>query len=303
MSLPRIVAMLNWFNEDPEWLHKGITSLGKVPIDHVVAADGAYRLYPNGAPSSPSEQKEAIERACRDIGATCDICTPVQLWEGGEVEKRTHLFRMAEQYATPHEDWYMVWDADEVLGRATDVKARLERTDLNVGDITAIERPGPDAPTATPSRFPTRKFYRAIPGIYVDGNHYTYRTPDGRYLWGNQNMVTLEQGLDLKDVQVAHKTNLRAKPRKIEALRYYEKRDKEEAELSPCARCGAQSSCTVRVNHSIERIDGVPKLTAGTMDVCAKCFPGRARKSMRELELLGINPNTLDFSHGYALLP
>lgn len=295
--------MLNWFAEDPDWLYKGITSLAKVPVDVVVAADGAYMLYPDGEPSSAPEQRQAISDACGEIGATWDICTPTQLWAGGEVEKRTHLFRMAEQHATPHEDWYLVWDADEVLGRANDIKPRLQATDLDCADLTAIERPGPEAPTATASRFPTRKFYRAIPGLYVEGNHYTYRDPEGRYLWGNQNMVTLEPGLDLKDVQVAHKTNLRAKDRKIKALRYYEQRDRAQAEISPCALCGDQSSCTVRVNHKIELINGVPKLTAGTMDVCARCFTGRARKSMRELELLGINPDSLDFSEGFALLP
>ena len=295
--------MLNWFAEDPEWLYKGITSLAKVPVDHVVAADGAYRLYPDGAPSSPPSNAEAIRTACGEIGAGCTIHIPDRMWAGGEVEKRTHLFRMAERHATPDVDWYMVWDADEVLGRATNIKPRLAATGLDVADITAIERPGPDAPTATASRFPTRKFYRAIPGIHVDGNHYTYRTPDGRFLWGNQNMVTLEPGLDLKDVQVAHKTNLRDRDRNIKAHLYYQQRDREQAEISPCARCGAQSTCTVRVNHKIERIDGVPKLTAGTMDVCAKCFPGRARKSMRELELLGINPDSLDFNQGFALIP
>jgi hypothetical protein len=241
----RLIALLNWFDERDDWLERGIRSLAKAPVDVVVAVDGAYKLFPDGRASSPPSNAETIRRACDEIGAECVIHTPETTWQGNEVEKRTFLFRLAEDVAEPNVDWLFVWDADQHLGRCKNLKPRLAATDRDAADLLVIEppdprernpcRPGTNIPM--PVQLDVRLMYRAIPGIHCHDNHYTYRTPDGRYLWGNAVTDPLVPGLDLHDVQVLHKTKLRTDSRGGRQLRYYMARKEHRAEDSTCKFC------------------------------------------------------------------
>jgi hypothetical protein len=57
-----VTAMLAWFNETVEELHRAVTSLRTI-ADRVVAVDGGWDLYPGARASSPPEQADAIRSA------------------------------------------------------------------------------------------------------------------------------------------------------------------------------------------------------------------------------------------------
>jgi hypothetical protein len=49
----KLVAVLIWYDEDPQLLYETVTRLGRIPVDALVAVDGAYDLYPGATGSSP----------------------------------------------------------------------------------------------------------------------------------------------------------------------------------------------------------------------------------------------------------
>jgi hypothetical protein len=294
----RVWALLSWYDEDPVWLEKAIRSLTKGDIDGVIACDGAYELFPDGRPQSPPDQAETIQRICDELGMGCHIHTPSVLWSG-EVEKRTHMFRMLDEVATPNVDWCVIWDADQILHKADNLKARLEQTDRDAADMAVIETPDPAVrgkpchPGTTipvPNTFDVRGTYRAIPGIEVIENHYTYITPDGRCLWGNVATHELVQALDLRETYVClHKTYLRPQLRKGRNVRYYLDRDKSMIEVKWCADCGGPATRTARVNW--ERHPNGVHLIAEQLPVCERHFQFRLAQEAHTLRKLGVDPN------------
>ena len=231
----RIHALLSWYDESAMWLSAAITSL--LPhVDHIVAVDGAYLLYPDGQPQSRVDQAHAIVETCHAAGVGLTLHRPQTKWIGNEVEKRNRLFALAERDAHP-DDWYWVIDADELVANAPhDLRALLEQSEHDVAKVMLWERSDQyrDAEslaylqeTALPSDFhcPLRMLFRAIPGLRCDLAHYRYRTPDGRYLW-NYPTEPMEDALDLLDlVRVEHRRFFRPKQRKIDARTYYMRRD------------------------------------------------------------------------------
>lgn len=278
----RLVALLAWYDERDEWLDKGIRSLAKAPIDHVVAVDGAYALFPDGRAQSPPSNAETIQRACDETGVGCTIHIPDTVWQGNEIEKRSFLFRLGERHVEPHVDWYWVWDADEQLGRCKDLKPRLEATALDAGDVRLVQPPDERDPATRylpgtripePVKTDMRMLFRAVPGTTVIRNHYTYVTPDGRVLWGNPNTDNLVPGLDLSDVQVLHKTNLRQDSRAARRIRMYNERDRTGAEDTTCHWCGTESDKTRGIAHAWEwvRHDTGWLLSGGLAPACEAC--------------------------------
>ena len=239
-----IVALLAFYDEQPALLHNAIVSLQHADIDHLICCDGAFALYPDGKARSPIEQHEAIHRATATLSIGLTLHTPADVWDGNECEKRSKLFQLGDTEATPHEDWFMIWDADQILTDCpTDLKQRLAGTTLDVGEVTFSE-PHPELKRRD---FPIPIFFRCIPGIRVLDNHFSYVTPCGRHLWGDATTEDLEPRLDLRDVRVEHLTHFRDATRREAANTYYEQRDEERAERFECGH----PACTATAKHPL----------------------------------------------------
>lgn len=240
--MTRIIGLLSWYDEQPSWLHKAILSCDGI-IDHLIALDGAYSLFPHPKAASPPNQKAAINAAGNAIGATVEIITPDEPWQGNETQKRTQLFRHGDETAEPGKDWFLILDADErVTTCPPDLHEQLEMTPFDVAQVTFNE----PQPNGKVKSYPIPILFRANPGIYVEGDHYTYRTTDGRYLWGNANLRRLEPR-HLTSVEVLHLTHQRQARRHNQQYAYYRKRDKTGLEALPC-QCGKPSTRDVYGN-------------------------------------------------------
>jgi hypothetical protein len=95
-----LTALCSFFDEQPETLHRMIASLPKAGITHLVALDGRYALFPSSRNQSrthhkPSRTPQRRAQASPNAAATRP---PVQ---GGEIEKRTHLFELGETVTPP----------------------------------------------------------------------------------------------------------------------------------------------------------------------------------------------------------
>jgi hypothetical protein len=228
-----IVGLLSWYDEPPQALATMIRSLTKIPVTRLIALDGAYSLYPDARHRSSSEEYRAIIHTTHHLGIDLTIHTPSTVWAGNEVEKRNRLFELAEQVTGP-DDWYMVIDADEeVLQAPEDVPARLASSPFDVAGIT-LKEPGHPLGTIVFDTFPM--FFRAIRGIRCHQDHFTYRTPDGRNLWGDAKRTRLEPRLNLDGLVVEHRNQLRHPDRRKAAVTYYDRRDELGVEELPKVR-------------------------------------------------------------------
>lgn len=216
----RLIGILSWYDERADWLAATVASLAKAQVEHLIAVDGPYALYPDSRPSSASAQHDAIVETCRGAGMGLTLHIPDGPWAGNEVEKRTFCFQLAETIAEAYHDWYFICDADAYIVSAIGHTTRLEATDCDVAEILMSER-YEDA--AIHGSAPLRCIYRAINGLHLDGNHYTYRTPDGRDL---NNGVP---ACDLR-VEMEHRIRRDNSARRQAQLAYYERRDREAVE-------------------------------------------------------------------------
>jgi hypothetical protein len=208
--MSKVVGLLSFYDETEAFLHRLIASLPLAGVEHLVALDGRYQTFPALEDVSPSEQHEAIEAACdmAGIGLTLHVQGP---W-ASEIEKRSALFALGEKHTQP-DDWYWIADGDEQVTHAQHVHDVLDHTPFDVAQVTMTGR------DANP-QFP--KYFRAIRGLHVYANHYTYRTPDHRYLWGNQR-TTLLQPRAIVNLTVHH--HERTARRRTQAVGYYATRD------------------------------------------------------------------------------
>ena len=234
----RIVGLLSFYDEKPGWLAAAVASMAPF-ADHVVAVDGAYAAYPGGRARSPVGQSEAICDTARACQVGCTVYEPQTVWAGGEVAKRAFMFRLAEAITTP-DDWYFVLDADEVVSEVgLDVPATLVATEHDAAQVTCWQHRGHYEPQERPfvtdlvEQQQLRKFFRAIPGLTVAVNHYTYILPDGRHLWGHG--VPLEPAEGMAELKVEHHTKGRDLWRANQSRCYYERRDEQQLERQEVA--------------------------------------------------------------------
>ena len=221
-----------------------VASLAVAGVQHLVALDGAYALFPNAKAESPASNYQALEQACRTHGIGLTATAPMEPWPGNETQKRTALFQLAEQHTSP-QDWYLVIDGDEAIRTAPpDLHTQLEQTPFDVAEVIFIER----KKSGTVQRFPIPILFRAQRGIEVVGNHYTYRTRDGRFLWGNARSKRLAPRHPLHDLEVDHFTRQRERARRANARRYYRLRDAQRVEAGQCDRCTATATTTMHTN-------------------------------------------------------
>lgn len=235
--MTRLVGLLSWYQERPDWLYETVTSLKQADVTALVAVDGAYRLYPGGTPTSDPEQREAIEQAAHDIGIDLLVWEPGETWAGGEVEKRAFLFAAGEAFTDGPDDWYIVMDGDEVIAQApTDLHQRLEATPHPSATVAFLNDPAEGIvsacfdeggiPSIMHGRFvqPVPILFRAFPGLTVRGRHHDYLLPDGTNLWGDG----IHEGppsLLIPDLLIDHRTKLRDDDRRAKSMAYYDARN------------------------------------------------------------------------------
>jgi hypothetical protein len=130
---------LSWFDERTDWLAELVASLAAVGVDHLVAVDGAYGLYPGARGSSGSEQASVVLGAAHGAGIGVTVHVPAFPWPGNEVEKRTVLFALGHLVAQPYDDWLVVADADEVW-ESGDLRADLADCAADVAEVMLVER-------------------------------------------------------------------------------------------------------------------------------------------------------------------
>lgn len=191
-----------------------VESLAAADVDHLVAVDGRYALYPPDRFHPYREQNAVILRAADNAGVSAQIVGRA-VWKGGEVEKRNHMIRVAQlrQGASPR-DWFLIIDADERIVHADpDLKARLEAAP----EDTAYYQLDTDV---------VRGLYRNTPGLNVRTAHYGYH--DGkRFLWDGFGEPALNLTGALK---LTHLRDQRSPERKAAQQAYYQARQDQRIE-------------------------------------------------------------------------
>jgi len=232
----RVVGLLSWYDESPSWLAAAVASFAPY-LDHVVAIDGAYAAYPGARARSDLGQAETILRTADAVGLGVTIVEPRETFFGNEVEKRSLLFRYGLVEATPYEDWFVVFDGDEVLTKApADLRTRLEYIPEDAAEVTLWSRENwsevaPSAASAIPlpgeSRGTLRMFFRALPNLRVHGRHDVYvgdRYGVETIVWGPEPIGPVSAA-NLHDVEVEHRSAKRDAARKEASYSYYKTRD------------------------------------------------------------------------------
>ena len=227
--------MLNWYEESSQWLAALVASLQKANVEHIVAVDGAYQLFPDGVtrPRSGPEQVAAIVESAHVLGIGTTIHRPKRAWRGNEVEKRNHLVQLALMETEP-EDWLLQIDADELVDSAPpDLHRRLEEAEEDVAGVYFFQRntkqplpPENSVPKFNPLTmsegfYGHRILFRAQRDLHIAGAHYAYFA-NGRCLRGREHNP--EPALEINDFKVEHRHNFRMPSRNNAAVEYYENR-------------------------------------------------------------------------------
>lgn len=270
-----ITALLSYYDEPPAALKGCIRSLTKLPVEQLVAVDGAYALYPQGKAASPAASHRAIEAACSHYGIELVHHVPEAVWQGGEVEKRDFMFKLAENHTTGS-DWYFVIDADE---RVDEIDGELNLT----GDVAFVLLHEPGKIT------PIRTFFRAQRGMGVRYNHYTYMVGD-RYLWGT--LGDPEEPAVDSNVTLQHLDHERPAYRQKPKQEYYRRRDSQKIETFPCHWCRTETRD--RIPFIWELRDGAAH--GKTVGICDPCRPLGELESKKQLAAV-IGSDHVDFSY------
>lgn len=225
----KIVAALSWYAESPAWLAGAVASAGRL-CSHLVAVDGAYALFPQGRPRSSSAEHDAIREACSGAGMGLTLHVPSDVWWGNEVEKRSFLFSLCMQVCEPDVDWIFVFDGDDIVRKVPgDVCAQLAQTDRAVAEVQMVTMYDPQASGVVTQKAsqPRRMLWKALPGLRVERNHWTYVAGDGdgyRCLFGPP-WAEPEDALRFRGFVVEHRNHQRNRERAKLARGYYTLRD------------------------------------------------------------------------------
>lgn len=271
----RLVALMSYYDEKPSWLREVILATRLLGVEHLVALDGAYALFPDGSASSPESNHRAIAKACDTAGIDLTHVVPTDVWRGNEVEKRTRLFQLAETVTTD-QDWYVIVDADEVVTHADGFREALESTDKDVGTVELWDKKVSGRLESV--RLPV--MFRAQRGIQVVGSHCTYRC-NGVTLWGKYGVEKAPMA-DFP-VRMKHKTKERAPRRYAASMSYYDIRDRAGIEVETCAWCDVPTPRTIPFAWRPE----TGGITADRAHVCATHRAEKIQESIKQASALG----------------
>lgn len=292
----RLVALLSFYDERPEDLVLYVASLQKAGIEHLVAVDGAYALYPDAKGASPPQQRAVLETACVESGIDLTIHVPSGPWQHNEPGKRNALFALAAAVTGPG-DWFFVLDTDELLQDIPeDFRHRLEGSEYDTALVTICDTQALAANRPSwPAYFRQRRLFRAQQ-IFLTHSHATYYSLDGRVLGLDppENDATL----DLADLTVWHAPQRRGQARQTAKAAYYKARERSGAELGSCA-CGAPA--TEKIETGWRWSNGGP--VADIRELCGRCARRAKRRNHRDLERMGVRPDSVVVAHRYGKAP
>lgn len=289
----RLIALLSWFNEPDAVLGQCLTGLQYAGVDHVIALDGKYKLFPGDEHLSSAQQQGLVVLACRSLGMGCTLYVPPAEWPG-EVEKRNHLFNMGLTEAWPG-DWFLVVDADIVVTDVPmDLKARLAAAPEGC-DAAAVKVHDMSAAAAQrldwPEYFDVRCLFRAQP-IQTVGNHHTYTTMDGRKLWQakGEDSGETEPALDLRELfEIQHRPGARGQDRQLSQAAYYGAREEAGIERMYCAYCfkeGKQIRAVARVPVRWRQTEA--GILSDIEELCKPCMDKAQESNRRRMRKWGI---------------
>jgi len=172
-------ALLNIYN-DRMFLAACLESLID-NVDHIIVADGAYRLYyehflqfdPDAKPYSNDGSLEMIKHF-RDLPEVSLITNGGELWEN-QIIKRTRLVE-----AVPDGDEFLIIDADEML--SGDFQEGVEDW-YDSGCVCCsfpLYHPGTEVERVTPHWHP--RLFKKLPGMHYRGTHWHLRDRYGRII-------------------------------------------------------------------------------------------------------------------------
>jgi len=174
-----IHALLNTYN-DRMFLGAMLESLID-NVDHIIVADGAYRLYyehflqfdPDAKPYSNDGSLEMIKHF-RGLPEVTMITNDGELWEN-QIVKRTRLIE-----AVPDGDEFLIIDADEML--SGDFQEGVEDW-YDSGCVCCsfpLYHPGTEVERVTPHWHP--RLFKKLPGMHYRGTHWHLRDKYGRII-------------------------------------------------------------------------------------------------------------------------
>ncbi len=289
---PRLIGLLSFYDEQASMLRDCLGTVGW--LDHLVAVDGAYGTFPGARPRSHPSQHQALLKAA---GPPLALHLPDGSWDGGEVAKRAAMFRYASVHARPGIDWYVIVDSDE-RWRPFDVglvRRKLAATDLHTANVSLSEK----GDSGQWRRFP--KFFRALPGLTVARNHYTYLVDGGPVLWGpgEGDRAGLAAYVYVDHVERGNQA------RAHRAKRYYRDRDasgvEDQPHLAACQHdgCGRPAEEMVPANPRYLDTKGPPlremagdtgvRIKAPGVHLCAEHAARQRRRLVTQLRAMGVD--------------
>lgn len=239
----KLVGILVWFDEPEHWLWDCVTTYAEqAGVDHVVALDGAYRIFPHDHHLSPQGQVDVIHQAAEKAGIGVSVYRPPSAYQDNEIEKRTLSFQHAAEFSQPGVDWWVWMDADQKVVEAPGLKQELEATTLDAAEVRFVERTdlakvlgGVNLdmgfePEYVEYKNPVRCLYRADPSLRVVGNHYTYVNGAGDRLWAGYTKLPVVDAA-LTGMVVEHRSSARSPENVAVKQAYYQARAVQGAEL------------------------------------------------------------------------
>lgn len=263
----KLHAILSFYDESPTWLAATVASLSRIGVDHLLAIDGRYPLFNNGASAcSDIEQVEAVMATAMAAGMGVTMSVPKRDETITETAKRERSFRLLEQVAEPLVDWFLVIDADEIIERGSrDVRGELAALEApvhaaacRVSSVTdPYAQPGPDNGVSSRTeeihqKLPVSprfgqmqsRFWRVMHDMRCEPAHYDYTGVDGDgkrwHLRGDiGSFGKTARGLDcaqigrVEECDLLHRKNHRIHTRRELKKAYYDTRDMLGIEKAP----------------------------------------------------------------------